>query len=614
MGSQTAYADIEIRILERQSQGYSVEITLNHRQEFPRGYLNPESLPLPWVDTASPEKDGERLFAWLLADDSLKTAWANARGQQPRRRIRLRIDAEAPELHGIPWELLREPGDGSAAITLAASVATPFSRYLAGQWLPGHPIEKRPIRILAAIANPEDLKPKFNLSQIDVNREWAALREATAGLEVEWTLLPQPCTLPALEAELKNGYHGLHFIGHGGYRKKDAQAVLYLSDAMNKVALTTDIDIAAMLARQLADAAAGEYDQLRLVFLASCETATRSPADAFRGLAPRLVSAGVPAVLAMQDLVPIDTAREFARTFYRQLLQHGEVDLASNEARSALLTGKLSGPSIPVLFSRLPDNQLLAPPKGAAAPVIQIQYFEPETVLIPGGSFIMGSPPSDEVPVEETPQHTVTLSSYRIGKYPVTNRKYAEFIKREKGQAGPQGSGWFLREPPAHKLDHPVVGVSWLDAQAYCRWLSALTGRHYRLPTEAEWEKAARGSEGRLYPWGNAWEAGRCNADNPGTTPVTDYPAGASFYGCWDMAGNVQEWTITRWGSHRTSRDFSYPYRNDDGREDPEVNDYRVHRGGSFEDNQGKLRCSACACALPKSTTLGRGFRVALDI
>jgi hypothetical protein len=99
-------------------------------------------------------------------------------------------------------------------------------------------------------------------------------------------------------------------------------------------------------------------ESLRLVFLASCQTAVRSSADAFRGFAPQLISAGVPAVLAMQDLVPIDTAREFASIFYRRLLQHGHADLASNEARSALLSARLSGASIPVLFMRLRSGKL----------------------------------------------------------------------------------------------------------------------------------------------------------------------------------------------------------------------------------------------------------------
>jgi hypothetical protein len=192
-----------------------------------------------------------------------------------------------------------------------------------------------------------------------VEAEWASLKEAVAGLNVELAQLPQPCTLSALEAELRKGSHILHFVGHGSYNKKREQAVLFLADGQNQVELVHDADLAAMLARQLADTNLQRDDKLRLVFLASCQTATRSPADAFRGFAPALVVAGVPAVLAMQDLVPVDTAREFAGTFYRQLLQHGRVDLAGNEARSALLTAKLPGAAIPVLFMRLRSGQLL---------------------------------------------------------------------------------------------------------------------------------------------------------------------------------------------------------------------------------------------------------------
>jgi hypothetical protein len=350
------YADLEIRILDLRDEGYPVEITVNSEQEFPRGYLRPDFLP--WVSSASPAEDGERLFGWLFTDDRLKTAWAEVRGGQPQRRVRLRMDANAPELHAIPWELLRDPGDGTAPQDLAAATATPFSRYLAGKWQPGSPILKRPIKMLVAIANPQNLAD-YELDPVDVAAEWASLQEVTAGLGVELAQLPEPCTLSALEAELKKGYHILHFVGHGAYREKHGKAVLYMADPENQTVLVDDADLVAMLARQLADTEVGRQDKLRLVFLSSCQTATRSPADAFRGLAPQLVAAGVPAVLAMQDLVPVSTAREFSRAFYQGLLQHGLIDLASNEARSALLTGELSGAAIPALFMRLRNGQLL---------------------------------------------------------------------------------------------------------------------------------------------------------------------------------------------------------------------------------------------------------------
>jgi hypothetical protein len=357
MTTETAFADLEIRILGGEAEGYPVELTVNQEQQYARGYL--QTGFLPWIPGVSPAEDGERLFRWLFADDRLKTAWAEVRGGQPHRRLRLRIDAAAPELHAIPWELLRDPGDGGVSLDLAASAATPFSRYLAGRWQPGSPVLTRPIKILVAVANPTNLTTDYNLPAIDVEQEGALLKAATDGLEVALTLLPQPCTLAALEAALRNGYHVLHFVGHGSYSDRAGKAVLYMADAANQVALVSDAEFAAMLARQLADTGVGTDDKLRLVFLASCQTATRSPADAFRGFAPGLVAAGVPAVVAMQDLVPLRTAQEFARVFYRQLLGHGQVDLAANEARSTLMSAQLPGAAIPVLFNRLRSGELL---------------------------------------------------------------------------------------------------------------------------------------------------------------------------------------------------------------------------------------------------------------
>jgi hypothetical protein len=356
MARGPTYADLEIRILAEQEEGYPVELTLDSEQEFPRGYLSRDFLP--WVPSASPMEDGEQLFQWLFAHDALKLAWAEVRGRSSQRRIRLRIDAAAPELHAVPWELLRDSGHDSAPQDLAATVASPFSRYLAGRWQPGSPVLKRPIRMLVAIANPQDLND-YGMVPIQPEVEWSLLQEAVEGLDVELIRMPQPCTLASLEEELRKGYHILHVVAHGTYSTKSGQAALYLADGENQVAAVDDASFADMLARQLADTDLLRDDKLRLVFLAACQTASRSPADAFRGLAPALVAAGVPAVLAMQDRVPVETARLFAHIFYRQLLQHGVVDLAGNEARSTLLTANMPGSAIPVLFMRLREGRLL---------------------------------------------------------------------------------------------------------------------------------------------------------------------------------------------------------------------------------------------------------------
>jgi formylglycine-generating enzyme required for sulfatase activity len=216
--------------------------------------------------------------------------------------------------------------------------------------------------------------------------------------------------------------------------------------------------------------------------------------------------------------------------------------------------------------------------KKSPNPFATRQPFEPEMVLIPAGEFLMGSDPKkvQGANVVEQPQHILHLPDYYLARTPVTNTQYAAFV----GASGhDRPKHWQGGKPPQGKDDHPVVNVSWHDAVAYCRWLSEATGRPYALPSEAQWEKGARGADGRIYPWGDQWDASRCNAGKGGkgdTTPVETYPQGASPYGLLDMAGNVWEWT--------TSVYKNYPYDPDDGRENLEAGDdvRRVLRGGAF--------------------------------
>ena len=188
---------------------------------------------------------------------------------------------------------------------------------------------------------------------------------------------------------------------------------------------------------------------------------------------------------------------------------------------------------------------------------------------------------------DETPQHTVDIPyDYFMGRFPVTNERYAAYVKAN-GMKHPV-SGW------EEKLNHPVVNVSWRDAIAYCRWLNELligqlpTGMVLRLPTEAEWEKAARGEKGRIYPWGDTFDIRKCNTsegENEDTTPVGAYsPHGDSPYGCADMSGNVWEWT------HTLSK--RYPYKANDGRESEKARSSRVLRGGSFSYDGDSARCA----------------------
>jgi formylglycine-generating enzyme required for sulfatase activity len=181
-----------------------------------------------------------------------------------------------------------------------------------------------------------------------------------------------------------------------------------------------------------------------------------------------------------------------------------------------------------------------------------------EMVLIPAGRFLLGSlRNAPHAHQNELPQHEVTLPHYCLGRYPVTNEEYAYFVQ-VKGVTPP--AHWGGPTPPAEIIDHPVTHVSLLEAQAYTEWLSAETGHTYRLPTEQEWEKAARGGwpDNRVYVWDAEWQENACNTKEigvGGTTAVTHYAAtNTSPYGIVDMLGNVWEWTASDYKPYNTNQ------------------------------------------------------------
>jgi formylglycine-generating enzyme required for sulfatase activity len=242
------------------------------------------------------------------------------------------------------------------------------------------------------------------------------------------------------------------------------------------------------------------------------------------------------------------------------------------------------------------------------------QPLEPELIRIPAGESLMGSTQEqvDQVIAQgvrkewverELPQHPVDLPDYHIARAPVTNAQYLAFVE-VTGQKPPWH--WKRGKPPDGKEEHPVVEVSWYDALAYCHWMAEATGKAYRLPSEAEWEKAARGSDGRIWPWGNERNEKRCNSkeDGPGaTTSVGQYsPRGDSPYGCVDVAGNVWEWC--------NSLLEPYPYEAKDGREDTKARGPRVLRGGAFSNSQGLVRCACRVWRKPDNVRKHVGFRV----
>lgn len=231
-----------------------------------------------------------------------------------------------------------------------------------------------------------------------------------------------------------------------------------------------------------------------------------------------------------------------------------------------------------------------------------------DMVYIPAGEFIMGSSEEDvqkfllqyiyrtpERFADEQPQHIVYLDAFYIDKYEVTNAQYREFI-----EATGRKPSIYLDVEPYNDPDQAVMGVSWEDANAYAMW------RGKRLPTEAEWEKAARGTDGRYWPWGNEWDATKLNANDAGavdgyvyTAPVGSYPQGVSPYGVHDMAGNVFEW-VSDWYDKNY-----YKYSPKINPQGPISGQNHVARGGSWDVNNDFTRCASRFGISPGSLLVG---------
>ena len=249
-------------------------------------------------------------------------------------------------------------------------------------------------------------------------------------------------------------------------------------------------------------------------------------------------------------------------------------------------------------------------------------------VFVPEGDFVMGSAPSDpNARDDELPQHTVFLSDYWIDQTEVTNAMFALFLQDTGNQS--EGGAWLTEnDPDIHVFlsdgqwqaeagfeDHPMVEVTWYGASAYCQW----AGRE--LPTEAQWEEAARGTDSRIYPWGSQYGAELANADNTGDTcdggacdsftgsaPVGSFPEGASPFGALDMAGNVWELTTDFY-----SADYFgvSPAQNPQG---PQEGDTRVLKGGSFSSPLRVLRSARRGEADTSGSNFNIGFRCVLPV
>ena len=288
-------------------------------------------------------------------------------------------------------------------------------------------------------------------------------------------------------------------------------------------------------------------------------------------------------------------------------------------------TAGLTPPPLPAATEPSPipmeiptDTTIPSPSPTVAIPEIISPIDKMVLVLIPAGEFQMGSSKADDPQAsdEEVPQHIVDLDTYRIDKTEVTNAQYALCVADSGACTQPANN--YSRTRPSYYGDsqyanYPVIFVSWNQAAAYCTW----AGR--RLPTEAEWEKAARGTDGRIYPWGNIFVGSlanycdvNCPADwrdpnfNDGyedTSPVGAYSLGASPYGMLDMAGNVYEWVADWYGSYDPG-----PQTGPTG---PASGTEKIMRGGSWGDDRAHIRTTIRSHINPDNWLDFIGFRCA---
>ncbi len=253
----------------------------------------------------------------------------------------------------------------------------------------------------------------------------------------------------------------------------------------------------------------------------------------------------------------------------------------------------------------------------------RVHPFDPVMIDVPGGPTWIGLPAAQVGRVidewgslgvlaewidKEVPRHEVLLAPYRIGRYPVTNEQWLAFVLDHP--AGERPSSWAHGCFPLGRANQPVYTVSPDGADEYAAWLAGRTGRRFRLPTEAEWEHAATGGDGREYPWGDRWDSSRANTAEAGlltTTPVGMYPTGASAFGVLDLAGNVEEYVADLYrpypGARVIADDLIATYGDD----------YRVARGGSFARHGDLARC-ARRHGWYHSAHYAMGFRLAEDV
>ena len=353
----TEFADLELSLHQREAGAFTAEMRFSQPgsdADIRIGQDHPVLVQLDFQDLLKKAEDpaayGSALTRSVVADPDLLTAFSNARvsaqtSKSPMR-IRLTIGPSAPELNSLFWETLRDPADDKATLFTGEQVY--FSRYLSSvDWRPVKLRSKGSLKALVAIANPGGLK-EYELAEVDVAGELK--RSQSALKDVPVTALPskpeERCTLDAIIAQLREGYDILYIVAHGSFVKEEPW--LWLEDDQGAVARVSGHDLVTRI-REL-------DNQPRLIVLASCQSAGKGAGAALQALGPKLAEGGVPAVIAMQGSVSMDTIARFMPVFFDELQKDGQIDRAMSVARGAVRTA--SDFWMPVLFMRLRSGRI----------------------------------------------------------------------------------------------------------------------------------------------------------------------------------------------------------------------------------------------------------------
>lgn len=553
----------------------------------------------------TPEEIGSELFRALISGE-IRSRWdtslQRARLQGLGLRLRLRL-GEVPELEERPWELLYDRSHGQF---LSLSKDISIVRYLENPTPSGLEELSPPIKMLVVIANP------IECGRIDGEREWELLNRALDRLVKDGQVLIErlrPPTLPALEQAMNQFWHIVHFVGHGQFDSEEGR--LLLEDESGRREEVPGSKLRVLLENQ---------KELRLVVLNACVGARTSQENAFAGVAQSLVRLGVPAVVAMRSGVSDRAALAFAARLYKGLAEELPIDSALSEARRGMHAGgdDLEW-STPVLYIRSQDGRIIEiekkeelPPKplpwrgllaaALSAAALSGGYWL-STLPDRSGSPDCPSPPGLDMSFVRIKPGRFAMGSkgrlveithpFCLGKFEVTQRQWKEIMGAPPRQAK-EGD------------DLPVGNVSWNDAKLFLTRLAASDpSAHYRLPTEAQWEYAARAGTSSLFSFGdNISELihyGNCSKTGI-PTPIGSF--WKNPWGLYDMYGNVTEW-VEDWEGPLPEKPAADPTGPETGRD-------KVRRGGSFKY---KLHCNSTyrASSLPDHRDEEFGFRVVRD-